>query len=105
MSARIEQIISVLRIVKRNFRNPTDDLVKLRIAAGKEVAKSFDCDETTVSNKFRREIGIAGTAAFDDLCSQWFRHSNNILENILLDHAGGTDDTNLIRDFFRNNPT
>lgn len=103
MSEKIEQIIDVLRIMVNDYNNnPNCNLPSSRIEATKCVANKRNIRVTTVSNKYRRCLGLQGTDAFQGHCESWLRNREETrLRNILSEQAIDNDDTIAINDFFR----
>jgi len=100
MSAKIDQILKVLSIIKENY-TPEKDIKSLRKKATKEVAKKFKVKVNTVIDKYRRGIGLNSVNDFDKLLKQWLVDENpQPLINKLLTVADLQDKIK-IQEFFK----
>ena len=102
MSEKIDQIIAVLGIMVGDYNNnPNCDLSSSRIEATRTVANQRNIEITTVSNKYRRCLGLPGTGSFQAHCDGWLRNRENTrLKNILNENAIDEEDTIAIDAFF-----
>ncbi len=102
MSSRIEEILEVLEEAIRLWEVDGGRLAPsyYRNEAVKHVATRRGILSTSVSNKFRRELGpdIWGTPAFDALLEAWFR--SQALRKNLEKHAITENDLRALADFF-----
>ena len=101
-SDRIDEILEVLSRILQAAPQSPDSLREVRISVVKAVASNRDIETTTVSSKFRREIGLNGTLDFDRVVGQWLWHGSRELEESLNNHtAYDPGDELAINAFFR----
>ena len=103
MSARIEEIFEVVENVRTEyFYNKAASIRQLRINATKKISTKRNIYESTVSNKYRRELKpeINGTDEFDFALSEWLKNGSNKLKNALFNHCVNSYDKQRIMNLF-----
>ena len=87
MSAKMKEIVEVIKEVQESFRScPDASIRKLRIAAVEKVAKKREIDIRTVYDKFTRKLDMNSLSEVDRLLDEWLRNGTKELENILRYH-------------------
>ncbi len=104
MSARIEEIIEVIKEVREQFivHTNTPSIRDLRIVAVKLIASRRGIKTQTVQDKFRRQLepDIEGTDEFDNYLEKWLIKNNFELKDILFKYISDHSDKNLINNAF-----
>jgi hypothetical protein len=104
MSNRIKQILQVIEEVRRDFLNRSEftSIKRMRREACDAVADRFGVDNSTVTDKFRRQLKpeVESTDDFDRLLEEWLRRDSGRLQSILLKHTADDSDTRRIKDYF-----
>jgi hypothetical protein len=104
MSDRIEQLIDVIREVRDNYKAASLDAVStLRTDAVRKIAIRRNILESTVSDKYRRQLNppISNTKDFDRLLAAWLQTGSSELQNALYTHSEDSADQRLIKNFFQ----
>lgn len=107
MSAKIEQILDVLTIVKQEYEPYSgQSLQQLRISATKEVAEKRHLWDTSVEDKYQRWLkpDIVRVEDFDRAVESWLTHGSSQLEEILFRHCKDSRDEQRVREFFESSP-
>ena len=105
MSSRIEEILEVLKEVISLWKRgaPHDTVAELRRCAVSRVAGRRNIADSTISDKFRRQLKPDAncTSDFDRLLTLCLQGNPLELENILCSHAVTRDDETRIRGVLR----
>jgi len=95
----IAQLLEVLALVRDARPSTPWAVTEARRRAVVEVARRRDRDPTTVSNKYRRCLGIAGTDPFDTLVTRWLLQGSTELQSAM-EIAYHDSNHHAIREFF-----
>lgn len=105
MSQRIEEILSVIKIVKEKFTETTnpEQMIYYRKKATKKVADNNRIEKETIRDKYIRQLKpeINGTNEFDNKLYNYLKYQDFQLRNILLKHSVGNIDKANIEEFFK----
>jgi len=104
MSARIKQIIEVIKEVRDNFRirRMHGSLRNMRIDAMHSVAARREIEYRSVEDKCVRQLKpeISTVKDFDKLIEDWLNNDSNTLKDIILKHRSDSRDDELINNTF-----
>jgi hypothetical protein len=108
MSKKILETTEVINEVKDQFqsRKKNSSVRQIRIESVAKVASGLGIKKETVLDKFIRQLqpDINTASEFDTLLENWLRDDSPDLKNILLKHASGRNDKDLINKAFYKAP-
>ena len=101
MRELIGQILEVIATVEesRPQNRAAVDIARKSVVI--KVAFAHGIDQRTVSDKYRRQLGLDGTKDFDDLLADWLLTGSYDLKTVLLERAESQDENVAIRQVFR----
>lgn len=103
MSGKIEQIVSVIKYVKNNYRG--HNISHIRKEGAKQIARELGITYNSVADKYLRQLKDEygkdlGTDRFERLIENWLKYGDDKLKITLIKHCYDENDKELVLRLF-----